>query len=440
MRIFIRRLGFLLAGVLAFSLSGCIPVPIPPLGYPGESRTNLPDRVPDFIVKGKTTREQVLFALGAPDAYAADGGWMAYRSSRHAGGVAFVVGGGYSAGVVGPVSGYENRLLVVRFDANSVVIDVALEQRTCLTANDAGCSGVPQLSIDPKTPPADFNWFYVVPAATDALGIDRLILAELNGRGLKATSGPADAVPGGADAIITYRAAWSGDGSMELAYLIASVQTPGSGNALATAAAIQTPIAPRASSVMVSEVVGQFFAESQDTFLILSPYAATATPSRDSSFRGATVYVEAVQDARGVARGNLIGQRSALGVSMGKIDMTPSPTAMVRQLLVSELENLGGRSVQAGAHVTVEARLTRFEVQTPSTLLYWDVNGVIAIDVGVKRGHDERRHFQYQTACTNRTYLGPSQSVVGGVVYDCLKGLGAQVREDPILAGLLVAE
>ncbi len=56
-----RGVSLAVASVLV--LSGC-PVPIPPLGYLGESRTNLPDRVPGFIVEGKTTRGDVLLGLG----------------------------------------------------------------------------------------------------------------------------------------------------------------------------------------------------------------------------------------------------------------------------------------------------------------------------------------------------------------------------------------
>jgi subtilisin family serine protease len=135
-------------------LSGC-PIPVPPLGYLGESRTNLPDRVPGFIVKGKTTRDDVLLGLGAPDSHSLDGSWFAYRSARHSGGIVFVVAAGGGAGGAGVV-GYEERLLVLRFDAGSVIVDATLEARVCprgvVAFGSAGGESSPCLKIpDPAT-------------------------------------------------------------------------------------------------------------------------------------------------------------------------------------------------------------------------------------------------------------------------------------------------
>lgn len=121
-------LGVLPAASVVF-LSGC-PLPVPPLGYAIDSRTNLTDRVPEFIVKGETTREGVLLNLGVPDASSPDGSWFAYRSERHTGGIVFVVAAGSGAAGAG-VMGYRERLLTVRFDSNSVVTDATLEERIC---------------------------------------------------------------------------------------------------------------------------------------------------------------------------------------------------------------------------------------------------------------------------------------------------------------------
>jgi hypothetical protein len=119
----------LVVATSVLTLSGC-PIPIPPLGYSSDSRTNLPDRVPEFIVKGVTTREAVLLGLGAPDSYSPDGRWFAYRSERHTGGIIFVVAAGAGAAGAG-VMGYNERLLMVRFDATSVVTEATLEDRIC---------------------------------------------------------------------------------------------------------------------------------------------------------------------------------------------------------------------------------------------------------------------------------------------------------------------
>ena len=121
--------GVLLAAASVVLLSGC-PFPVPPLGYSIDSRTNLTDRVPEFIVKGETTREAVLLGLGVPDAQSLDGSWFAYRSAWHSGGIVFVVAAGSGAAGAGVV-GYRERLLVVRFDSNAVVAEATLEERIC---------------------------------------------------------------------------------------------------------------------------------------------------------------------------------------------------------------------------------------------------------------------------------------------------------------------
>lgn len=430
------RLGCLVVAV-AFCLTGCLPIPIPPLGYPSESRTNLPDRVPEFIVKGKTTREEVLLALGAPDSYAVDGRWMTYSSSRHGGGVAFVVGGGYTAGVVGAVNSYEKRLLVVRFDAHSIVSDVALEERTCRGLNDAACSTMPAFFEEANPEVSALATVYVVQGESDAQGIDQLIATELRRRGIKASIGPLRDAPAQSEAILSYRAEWKSDARAGLTSFTTSVRLPGSDHALATATAEQSPSAPKSAADMVADAVAQLFSVQGATFLNFAPYEPADRPVVAAPLERATVRIAPVQDVRSVARGKHIGERSALGAPMGNIDMSPSPAVMVRQVLVAELGMLGYRERDGAAEVEIDARLTRFAVETPSTVLYWDVNGVIAIDLDVQRIPEPQQSFHYETSCSDRTYIWPTPSVVKAVVSACLAKLGSSVREDRALTGLL---
>jgi hypothetical protein len=255
---FLRR-GYVLGIVVALILSGCVPIPVPSLGYSSDSRTNLPDRVPGFIVKGKTTREEVLLGLGAPDSYAPDGRWIAYQSARHTGGVAFLVGGGYSAGVVGPVSSYEKRLLVVRFDANSIVIDAALEERTCLSASDAACSAVPDLSEDSKPELSALRSFYVAKAEPEAQDINLLVVAELRRRGRGQHWADQRALMN-VDAIFTYRTDWKGDTTADLAFWLLPFDT-GSDNAQRLPVRADAR-APKTPTDMVAEAVASLFRDS----------------------------------------------------------------------------------------------------------------------------------------------------------------------------------
>jgi outer membrane protein assembly factor BamE (lipoprotein component of BamABCDE complex) len=126
---------------IALVLAGCLPVPIPPLGVPQDSRTNLPTARPGFIREGQTQRADVLLALGAPDRADADERWFAYSSAAHQGGVAFVVGGyGSAAGVL--VEGYLERRLIVRFDEHGIVEAVEFEEKVCprVGLNEHGAS------------------------------------------------------------------------------------------------------------------------------------------------------------------------------------------------------------------------------------------------------------------------------------------------------------
>jgi hypothetical protein len=295
------------------------------------------------------------------------------------------------------------------------------------------------LSEDSKPELSALRSFYVAKAEPEAQDINLLVVAELRRRGLVVTTGPTNEAPANVDAIFTYRTDWKGDATADLAFLSASVRTPGSDNALATAGSEQTPRAPKTPTDMVAEAVASLFRDSASTFLTFSPDELTVKPPVPAPQGKGTVHIKPVRDARSLARGKVIGERSALGVSLGKIDMSPSPAATIRELLSAELEKLGYRNVQEGAQFDIDTRLTRFEVETPSTALYWDVNGVIAIDVDIKRD-TVRQRFHFEITCTDRTYLGLSQSLVKGVVSACLSGLGTRIREDRALAQLLAPD
>jgi hypothetical protein len=110
-------------------LVGC-PVPLPPLGYEASSRENVPAARPDWIVEGTTSRADVLLRLGSPDGEAADGRWMGYLSSKHVGGVAFVLIVGAGGGAVS-VEAYVERRLVLWFDERGIVLKALFEEARC---------------------------------------------------------------------------------------------------------------------------------------------------------------------------------------------------------------------------------------------------------------------------------------------------------------------
>ena len=88
---------FLALVASAALLSGC-PVPLPPT-YDSASRQNVGEHIPDFIVNGETTRDDVLLRLGEPDGRGPGDRWFAYGSQYSKGGVLFVMAAGGGAGL-----------------------------------------------------------------------------------------------------------------------------------------------------------------------------------------------------------------------------------------------------------------------------------------------------------------------------------------------------
>ena len=128
------RVLLLAVPLAAVMLCACVVVPVPfSEGYRPETRANLPAQQPQTIAAGRSTRTDVLLALGTPDLQASDEAWFVYFSAFHKGGVFFEVmivgpGGAIPIGALGHVSTYENRSLVLRFDAAGVVECLAFER------------------------------------------------------------------------------------------------------------------------------------------------------------------------------------------------------------------------------------------------------------------------------------------------------------------------
>jgi hypothetical protein len=169
----------------------------------------------------------------------------------------------------------------------------------------------------------------------------------------------------------------------------------------------------------------------------LAPYAASpAAPPRAGAARP-SLAVSPVRDDRREAVGALIGERTTIGnTSMGMIELAPQPVQAVADVLHAEFQALGWQ-VADDAPVRAESRIVRFQVTTPATMLYWDINGTVELEI-VVRGADQRRYdARYPVQCTGRTFAWPGEALIAGVVQDCLRSLGAKVRADAGLAGVV---
>lgn len=170
--------------------------------------------------------------------------------------------------------------------------------------------------------------------------------------------------------------------------------------------------------------------------LQLSTYAA---PPPAAASRG-VLQVEPVREARREAVGRLVGQRTGLGgMAMGQIEVDPTPVSIATSVLRAELQGQGFAIADAAAPVRLSARLTRFEIQTPATALYWDINGSIDLEVEAKWSDGRQRAAAYQARCTDRTYAWPGDQLISKVLDSCLKELGGRIRADSAFASFLAA-
>ena len=115
------------AVMICILLNGCVPIPIGSDYERFGRRENLGDSVPGFIVSGKTTRSEVLLALGEADGRALDESWLSYGCAIARGGVEFIL---YPLAAPATES-LEYRRLVVYFDEAGVVERTGFEMRIC---------------------------------------------------------------------------------------------------------------------------------------------------------------------------------------------------------------------------------------------------------------------------------------------------------------------
>ena len=114
--------------IVAVLLVGCVPLPLAS-GDLDTSRRNVGDRLPDFIVAGRTTRADVLLALGEPDMVSEHGAWISYNRATRDSGAAYVFP--YGSGAVYFTESVTYRRLIVYFDEQGAVIDAHADRTTC---------------------------------------------------------------------------------------------------------------------------------------------------------------------------------------------------------------------------------------------------------------------------------------------------------------------
>ncbi|MDW7773527.1 MAG: hypothetical protein SCH71_11630 [Desulfobulbaceae bacterium] len=118
-------------------------------------------------------------------------------------------------------------------------------------------------------------------------------------------------------------------------------------------------------------------------------------------------------------------QRSAaFGIPMGRIILDPTAPELVSTMIETKSDEILRR--QDGSQPEeITCEILAFEIATPATLLYWDVNTRIEFLLRV-RGQDR----EVSAMATERTYLWPSENLITRVVNEALR----QVEEKSELA------
>ena len=176
-----------------------------------------------------------------------------------------------------------------------------------------------------------------------------------------------------------------------------------------------------------------------DNIVIRLPaYEPGSTQPPGSSAPSAKIRINPVQDMRTNVVGERIGEKMGLAnISMGLIAMDPLPTEMIAQVFRSELRAKGHSIVDADEEFTIDAQVRQFEIKTPPTPAYWDIDGVIQVDAAVSRQGGTKHDARYSVKCTDRSYAWPSVEIINKVVSDCIKKIADGVRTDAALTSFL---
>ncbi len=128
---------------------------------------------------------------------------------------------------------------------------------------------------------------------------------------------------------------------------------------------------------------------------------------------------------------------AAFGVPMGRLRFEPGPATLLGQAVASEFTMAGHTVTDSANVVQVTGAVQSFEVQTETTLLYWEVIGELGMSLQVSGAGDMTGSLAYQTRCTDRTYVWPGESVIAKVMGKCINDVAAKLRNDGRIAEAL---
>lgn len=141
--------------------------------------------------------------------------------------------------------------------------------------------------------------------------------------------------------------------------------------------------------------------------------------------------IAAVEDKR--TEIGRIGERfAAFNVSMGDVYFSRKVPDFIHETLTAELGAMGYRIVDTGENLDVKGELNKFWVYTKTTPIYWDIIAEIGLKLSIQQIQPDMQAITHDYACktTDRTYVWPSEGLMGNVLGKCLEELMGKIRSD----------
>lgn len=132
---------------------------------------------------------------------------------------------------------------------------------------------------------------------------------------------------------------------------------------------------------------------------------------------------------------------AAFGVRTGNIRFEPGPAFLIGQAVSAEIRAAGHAAADGAEGPRIAGSVLRFDVHTDTTLLYWDVIGNLAVSLQFLGAQEinSGATLDYHVRCAERTYSGPSEAVIAGVMRKCIGDFADQMRKDGRAAAALRA-
>ena len=134
-----------------------------------------------------------------------------------------------------------------------------------------------------------------------------------------------------------------------------------------------------------------------------------------------------------------IGERTAaFGVSMGNILPNRKISDYLSEALSDALKAAGHEFNSSQNDVVIDGEILKFWIETPATILYWDITAVIEIKISLRilKENDLRVSRTYMARKTERTYLWPSAGLIEKAVDASVMDLTKQIRADLAMLSL----